>query len=62
MLNPMVEMMKGQLLIVLVERLGGDVTIPVAEIDNTGQKMMTMELIDQESSKPKFRFKIAKKN
>lgn len=32
--------MKGQLLIVLVNRLGGNIDIPVGEIDDTGGWMM----------------------
>ena len=39
-----IEVMKGQLLIVLVKRLGGKVTIPVTEIDGTGLDMLAMRL------------------
>lgn len=38
------EAMKSQLLIVLVNRLGGAVEIPVHEIDGTGKFNMTMRL------------------
>lgn len=54
-----IEAMKGQLLIVLVERLGGNVEIPVAEIDDTSGKLLMMEL-DQE--KRCFKFVVTKKN
>lgn len=53
------EIMKNQLLIVLVERLGGEIEMPVSEIDATGDKIMTME-IDQDKST--FTFSISKKN
>lgn len=41
------EAMMGQLLIVLVERLGGEVTVPVAEIDGTGDRTLNLRF-DQE--------------
>lgn len=37
---------KDQLILVLIERLGGKVTIPVAEVDNTGGKLLTMSITD----------------
>lgn len=40
----MIEMMKDQFLIVLINRLGGQVDIPVAEIDATGQFNLAMKL------------------
>lgn len=36
--------MKGQLLIVLANRLGGEVEIPVEEIDGTGGWMMNVSV------------------
>lgn len=49
--------MSRQLLIVLVTSLGGDVTIPVSEIDGTGDRVMFMEVLEDE----KFRFIVKKK-
>lgn len=37
---------KDQLLIVLVRRLGGKVSIPVAEVDDTGGNVLSMALRD----------------
>lgn len=39
-----IENMKSQLLIVLINRLGGSASIPVAEIDNTGPYVLSMQL------------------
>lgn len=39
---------KDQLLIVLLKRLGGQVTVPVSEIDATGQDLMAFELVGAE--------------
>jgi hypothetical protein len=39
-----IEAMKGQLLLVLVNRLGGKVTIPVSEIDGTGSSILKMSV------------------
>ena len=39
-----VDAMKGQLLIVLVNRLGGSIEIPVADIDATGGWVLEMAL------------------
>lgn len=39
-----VEAMKSQLLIVLINRLGGSVDIPVAEIDGTGRFNLAMQV------------------
>lgn len=55
----LLEAMKGQLLIVLVNRLGGNVDLPVAEIDATGQWMLNMS-VDQ--AKGVFTFKTQKKS
>jgi hypothetical protein len=55
----MLELMKNQLLIVLVNRLGGRVEIPVSEVDATGAWMMGMN-IDQE--RRLFTFETGKKS
>jgi hypothetical protein len=39
---------KDQLLIVLLKRLGGEVTIPIAEVDATGNDLMAFELVGAE--------------
>ncbi len=39
-----IDSMKDQLLIVLLKRLGGNVKIPVAEIDGTGGDLVSMAL------------------
>jgi len=38
--------LKDQLLIVFMKRLGGDLKIPVAEVDDTAQDMMSMSIND----------------
>jgi hypothetical protein len=38
--------MKDQLLLVLVNRLGGKVEIPVKEIDDIGDYLMYMQVVD----------------
>lgn len=40
----LIEVMKGQLLIVLVERLGGEVRVPIAEVDGTGGHLLSMRV------------------
>jgi hypothetical protein len=37
---------KDQLLIVLVKRLGGKVSIPVFEVDDTGGDLLVMSVVD----------------
>lgn len=39
-----IEAMKSQLLIVLINRLGGVADIPVAEIDGTGKFVLAMQM------------------
>ena len=51
--------MMEQLLLVLIQRLGGKVTIPVSEIDNTGDLIMTMEM---DAVSRDFTFQVSKKN
>lgn len=38
------DVLKDQLLIVLIKRLGGSVDLPVAEVDDTGQDLMLMSV------------------
>lgn len=54
-----IDAMKDQLLIVLINRLGGDVDIPCAEIDATGDFMLAMQL-DQRARI--FHFEVGKKD
>ncbi len=55
-----IDNMKDQLLLVLIKRLGGDVTIPVSEIDDTGGLLLSMQL-EQFRQQPSFRFVLEKK-
>ena len=57
-ISPEMEAMKNQLIIVLINRLGGDVSIPVSEIDATGQFMLMLE---PDHAKREFRFIVEKK-
>lgn len=52
----LIDAMKGQLLIVLVERLGGEVRVPVAEVDDTGGKLLGMAIEGAD-----FIFKVTRK-
>jgi hypothetical protein len=54
-----IEALKNQLLIVLVKRLGGKIDIPVAEIDDTSQDLLLMQL---NPDKRRFEFSISKKS
>ena len=54
-----IEAMKDQLIIVLINRLGGKVSIPVQEIDGTGQFLLSMRL---DIGKHKFHFEVGKKS
>ncbi len=49
--------LKDQLLIILLKRLGGQVAIPVAEVDDTGQDMMAFSIDEQKV----FHFVLRKK-
>ena len=40
------DQVKGQLLIVLLKRLGGDVTLPITEVDDTGRDMLALQVVD----------------
>ena len=37
---------KDQLLLALIRRLGGNVSIPVAEVDQTGGFVLSMRIVD----------------
>lgn len=54
----MIDNMKDQLLIVLFKRLGGEVEIPVAEIDDTGMDTLSFSV---DFDKRVFRFVVGKK-
>ncbi len=49
---------KDQLLIILLKRLGGQVSIPVAEVDDTGQDMLAFRIDEQKV----FHFVLRKKS
>ena len=49
---------KEQLLIVFLKRLGGNVSIPVAEIDDTGQDMLAFRIDENKV----FHFETRKKS
>lgn len=50
--------LKDQLLIVFLKRLGGDITIPLTEIDDTCMDLFMLSV----DEKHNFHFKIKKKN
>ena len=54
-----IDAMKDQLLIVLINRLGGDVDIPATEIDATGEFMLAMRF---DPATRVFHFEIGKKD
>lgn len=47
---------KDQLLLVLLKRLGGKVSIPIAEVDDTGQDLAAFKIVDRV-----FYFEVRKK-
>lgn len=49
---------KDQLLLVLIARLGGDVMIPAAEVDATGNMLLSMSL---DPEKRQFHFVLGRK-
>lgn len=55
----LLEAMKGQMLIVLVNRLGGKVDIPVDEVDGTGAYMLAMH---PDLERRIFTFEVEKKS
>jgi hypothetical protein len=57
------DVLKDQLLIVLIERLGGEVVVPVSEIDEVPKdKMLGLEVVEDPSKLDKgFRFKVSRK-
>jgi hypothetical protein len=54
----MIDDLKEQLLIVFLKRLGGKVSIPVAEIDNTGQDLFAFRV----DASRVFHFELRKKS
>lgn len=54
------ELFKGQLLIALVRRLGNDVSIPVAEVDATGNVNLSLA-VEHAPGGPRFRLVVAPK-
>lgn len=56
--NIAIESMKSQLLIVLVNRLGGEIDIPVSEIDATERFVLALQVIDDGKA---FKFKVLEK-
>lgn len=54
--NALIEAMLPQLLIVLTQRLGGDITVPVDEIDATGRLNLAMAVAGRT-----FRFVVTRK-
>jgi len=57
-LGALLHNMKDQLLIVMINRLGGSVDIPVSEIDDSGEFICMMR-IDNGNS---FHFEVSKKS
>ena len=57
-ISPEMEAMKNQLIIVLINRLGGDISIPVSDIDGTGQFIL---MLVPDHAKREFRFIVEKK-
>lgn len=55
-----IELFKGQLLIALVRRLGSDVSIPVAEVDATGNVNLSLAVEDAPGG-PRFRLVVTPK-
>ncbi len=53
----MIDDLKDQLLIVFLKRMGGKVSIPVAEIDDTSQNLFSFR-VDKDKI---FHFKLSKK-
>jgi hypothetical protein len=58
-LAALMPLLKDQLLIVLVKRLGGSVTLPVAEVDDTGQDLLALEF---DGDARAFTFTVSKKS
>lgn len=55
--------MKDQLLIVLINRLGGDANIPVTEIDDTGQYLCSMKIDNDPATRGQsLHFVVSKKS
>lgn len=53
----LIDALKEQLLIVFLKRLGGDITVPVAEVDDTGLDLFAFSVRDGV-----FHFKLMRKS
>lgn len=53
----LIDAMKDQLLLVLVQRLGGEIRVPVAEVDGTGGLLMSLGIDGSD-----FIFKVTRKH
>lgn len=54
--------MKDQLLLILVERLGGDVILPLSEIDESPVgKILTVDIVKSDVQESCFQFTVRKK-
>ena len=53
--------MKDQLFIVLLNRLGGTLDIPVSEVDGTGGSLVSFSVQGMGTSAPYFHFVVSKK-
>lgn len=58
-----VQQLKDQLLIVLAKRLGGEIEVPVSELDDTGGDMLEFQVINNpaKSPQPFFQIRVSKK-
>ncbi len=54
----MMDDLKDQLMIVFIKRMGGKVSIPVDEIDDTGQDMLSLRVDENKV----FHFELGKKS
>lgn len=57
----LIDDLKDQLLIVFLKRLGGSVSIPVKEVDDTGQDLLSFS-IEATADACRFHFQIQKKS
>lgn len=65
LLNPehakLIDDLKEQLLIVFLKRLGGAVTIPVAEVDDTGRDVFALSVVEHKEHGYVFHFAVQPK-
>ena len=60
-IEPMLQMMMPQVLITFVNRAGGKVQLPAAEIDKSGDYVLDMELVETPKGAYVFEFRTRKK-